>query len=61
MLDDAGVEGAFVFTFISPTSPYNENPRYDSDMASYSLVKSYPEKETIDLIISQTANREKNS
>lgn len=35
------VEGAFVFTFVSPTYPFNENPLYDLDMASYSLVKSY--------------------
>ncbi len=59
ILDAAGVEGAFVFTFISPNSPFNENPRFDSDMASYSLVKSYPEKETIDQIISQTAKQGK--
>lgn len=35
------VEGAFVFTFVSATYPYNENPRFDLDMASYSLVKTY--------------------
>jgi hypothetical protein len=59
VLDTAGVEGAFVFTFISPNSPYNQDPRYDSDMASYSLVKSYPEKDTINQIISQTAKQGK--
>ncbi len=59
VLDAAGVEGAFVFTFISPNSPYNENPKYDNDMASFSLVKSYPEKETVDQIISQTARQGK--
>ncbi len=58
-LDAAGVEGAFVFTFISTNSPYNENPRYDSDMASYSLVKSYPEEDTVNQIISQTARQGK--
>ena len=41
-LDAAGVDGAFVFTFVSPTSTYNADPRFDSDMGSYSLVKSYP-------------------
>lgn len=35
------VEGAFVFTFVSTTYPYNEKPLYDLDMASYSVVKSY--------------------
>ena len=28
-------------TFLSPTAPYNDNPRLDLDMNSYSLVKSY--------------------
>jgi hypothetical protein len=32
------VDGAFVHTFVSPISPHSENPRYDFDMASYSLV-----------------------
>ncbi|WP_236860091.1 abortive infection protein [Candidatus Formimonas warabiya] len=35
------VQGAFVFTFVSPTYPYHENSLYDLDMASYSLVKTY--------------------
>jgi len=35
------VEGAFVFTFIMPGYPYSEDPIYDLDMASYSLVKTY--------------------
>jgi hypothetical protein len=44
ILDDVGVDGAFVFTFVSPTSPYHEDLKYDLDMASYSLVKSYADK-----------------
>lgn len=44
ILDSVGVDGAFVFTFVSPTFPYNEDPQYDLDMASYSLVKSYAGK-----------------
>lgn len=35
------VEGAFVFTFVMPGYPYSEDPIYDLDMASYSLVKTY--------------------
>jgi len=27
--------------FVSPIATYNDNPRYDLNMASYSLVKSY--------------------
>ena len=41
VLDCAGVEGTFEFTFTSPNLPYNENPKNDLAMASYSLVKSY--------------------
>jgi hypothetical protein len=41
IFDDSEVEGTFVFTFVAPTSPYSHDPRYDLDMASYSLVKSY--------------------
>ena len=40
ILDKAGVEGAFVSTFISPIDPYNEDPSHDFDMNSYSLVKT---------------------
>lgn len=38
------VEGAFVFTFVSPSYPYDQNPLYDLDMASYSLVKTYKDQ-----------------
>lgn len=41
------VAGAFAFTFISPSYPYNENPIYDLDMAAYSLVKTYVDKNGI--------------
>jgi hypothetical protein len=59
ILDASGVYGAFVFTFVSQTSPYNEDPKYDSDMASYSLVKSYAEKETVEQMMRQTARQGK--
>lgn len=41
ILENAGVEGVFAFTFVTPTLKYSEDARYDLDMASYSLVKSY--------------------
>lgn len=44
VLDSIGVEGAFVFCFVAPTLTYNEDPKYDLDMPSYSLVKSYTDK-----------------
>jgi hypothetical protein len=46
ILDSVGVDGAFVFTFVSPNSTYNEDSRFDGDMGSYSLVKSFPEAAT---------------
>lgn len=42
VLDRAGVHGAFVSCFLSQIHPYDEDPRYDLDMASMSLVKTYP-------------------
>ncbi len=41
VLEGAGVEGAFIFQFISQITPYADDPKYDLDMASSSLVKSY--------------------
>ena len=46
VLDTAGVEGSFIQTFVVPNSPYRADPRYDTDMANFSLVKSFPEEET---------------
>lgn len=31
----------FVFTFVHPLNPYDDNPRYDLDRVSPSLVKNY--------------------
>ncbi len=41
VLDNAGVNGAFIFQFVSQITPYSDNPKYDLDMASLSLVKYY--------------------
>jgi AcrR family transcriptional regulator len=57
--DAAGVEGAFVFTFVSPTSAYNDDPRFDLDLGSFSLVKSYPEKDTFKQIVAESAKQAK--
>lgn len=59
VLDSAGVEGAFVQTFVVPNSPYVEDPRYDSDLANYSLVKSFAEKATIDSLVEQMVKQAK--
>ena len=59
VLERARVEGAFVFTFVSPNSPYREDPLYDADMASFSLVKSYAESETEEEFRRQMVNQAK--
>jgi hypothetical protein len=41
VLDAAGVDGAFISQFLSQINPYNDDPRYDLDMAGSSLVKYY--------------------
>jgi hypothetical protein len=41
ILDNAGVDGAFIFQFISQITPYDDKPKFDLDMASSSLVKYY--------------------
>ena len=41
ILDAAGVDGAFVFTFAFRIYTYDSDPRYDLDTVSTSLVKSY--------------------
>ena len=43
ILDDAGVDGAFVFTFAAPALTYSDDPRYDLDLASYALVRTRPD------------------
>lgn len=41
IFDEERVEGSFAFTFVMPKYPYSSDPRFDLDMASYGLVKSY--------------------
>jgi hypothetical protein len=41
VLDEAGVDGAFVCQFDEPMSPYDPDPRYDLDMSALSLVRTY--------------------
>ncbi|TBL75692.1 abortive infection protein [Paenibacillus thalictri] len=38
------INGAFLFTFVSVTYPYNEQTSYDLDKASYSVVKTYTDQ-----------------
>jgi hypothetical protein len=42
LLDSAGVDGAFVYTFTAPLWPHGDNPEHDLDTDSYSLVKPLP-------------------
>jgi len=41
LLNATAVLGAFIFCFVFPLNPYDEDPRYDLDRESPSLVKSY--------------------
>jgi hypothetical protein len=41
LLDEAGFSGAFMDTFILPTYPYSDTPKYDLDRASSNLVKYF--------------------
>lgn len=59
ILDQSKVEGAFVYSFVTPNSPFNPDPRFDSDMANYSLVKSYPDKEIFEELSRQAAKQGK--
>ncbi len=38
-----GIHGAFVYTFVEPQQTYSPDPRYDLDMASFGIVKVFPE------------------
>jgi hypothetical protein len=40
LLDGAGVDGAFISTFVFPRNPYDEDPKYDLDRENASLVKT---------------------
>ena len=40
ILDGAGVDGAFVCTFVEPLSTFDEEAHYDLDMSSLGLVKT---------------------
>lgn len=44
IFDEEKVHGAFVYTFVTPGYPFDENPAKDMDMASYSVVKTYCDK-----------------
>lgn len=40
IIDQAGVDGAFVHTFVFPLMPTDDNPRHDLDTDSFALVKT---------------------
>jgi hypothetical protein len=41
IFEAGGADTAFVHTFVQPLSPWNPDPRFDFDLASYSLVRSF--------------------
>ena len=40
LLDQAGVDGAFVMCFSFPLAPYSEEPRHDLDATALSIVRA---------------------
>ncbi|WP_083402435.1 hypothetical protein [Bacillus sp. MUM 116] len=46
LFTDEGVDGVFVFTFVTPSYPSNIVPLYDLDIASYSIVRTWNGNET---------------
>lgn len=42
LLDSAGIDGAFVYTFAAPLFTHADDPRHDLDTDSFSLVKPCP-------------------
>ena len=46
LFEDEALEGAFVFTFVSPSYPSSENPEYDLDTASFSIVRTWEQRRT---------------
>ena len=41
VLEESGVDGAFVCTFVEPIAPFSDDPAHDLDMSALSLVKTY--------------------
>ena len=46
IFEAAGADTAFVQTFVQPLNPWNPDPRFDFDLASYSLVRSFASRLT---------------
>jgi hypothetical protein len=42
LLDQAGVDGAFVMSFSFPLAPYSEDPRHDVDATALSIARTLP-------------------
>lgn len=40
VFESMGLYGALVYDFVTPDAPHRSNPRYDLDLASYSIVKT---------------------
>jgi len=45
-MDEAGLEGAFVYTYVAPSYPSDPDPARDLDTASFALVRSWPHGRT---------------
>ena len=45
-IEAGGVSAAFLYTYVAPSYPANDDPRRDLDAASYALVRSWPDGRT---------------
>ena len=45
-IESAGVDGAFVYTYVAPSYPSSPDPQRDLDAASFALVRSWPDGST---------------
>jgi sugar phosphate isomerase/epimerase len=45
-IDAAGLDGAFVYTYVAPSYPADPDPRHDLDTASFALLRTWPDGRT---------------
>ena len=46
LVEASGIDGAFVYTYVAPSYPANDDPSRDLDAASYALVRSWSDGRT---------------
>jgi hypothetical protein len=57
LADQSGVDGVFIYTYVTPSYPSNANPEQDLDAASYALVTTWPDGRTAPKLAYRTVAR----